>query len=290
MRTPPRLLQLVVALALLAGVVTACGTDTEDAFVVGYTDTPDMRAAAALYARAMERTGLPARLADAPAATQAELIDGVATGAIDMFPAFTGRLLDDLLPAPPADPAAQIVEVNRSLPQGVSAGDPTGVSDRVQLLVSADVLETTGVETLADCGRLPAGLPLVATGELGPLLTEALAVCRPGPVTVVASPAEAIERARSGQALAALTALEAAAVPDLDGVLALPAGDAEPAPPVQDLIPVFRTARIAKPQLKALSRIAGELTTADFAVLAQRVADGEDPTAVARGWLAGSSA
>jgi len=56
-----------------------------------------------------------------------------------------------------------------------------------------------------------------------------------------------------------------------------------------DLAPVYRSAALDKAGLKALSRVAGDLTAAQLAVLAGRVADGEDPRIVAADWLSASS-
>ena len=58
--------------------------------------------------------------------------------------------------------------------------------------------------------------------------------------------------------------------------------------PGQDMVPVYRSSALDRSGLKTLSRIAGELTTADLDALGKRVAAGEDPATVAADWLSAS--
>lgn len=284
-----RALAALVALLLAAAAVTACGTDDEPPLLIGSGSSSAMRAAAAVYAASLARSGTPATTDGAPTGDDAALMEAISTGGVDLFPAFTGDLLTLLSTAPAALGGEELLsEVARALPQGVSIGDPTGVSDRPQLLVAAELRDRYDVDTLADCGALPPGLPLVVVeGQVAPETLAAFDVCRPGPVQNVADPRAVIDAVIGGRALGVLPALQTAAAGDLDEVRALPSPEA---PRAQDLVPVYRSAALGKSALRQLSRIAGELNTADLAELAARVDAGEEPRVVAAEWLGGHSA
>lgn len=279
---------LTALLVLLAGltVLTACGDDSEaDApLLVGSGSSPTMRVAAAVYAVGLSRAGTPATTAGAPVGTDTELMAAIGTGGVDLFPAFTGDLLTQLSTRPAALGGEELLtEVARALPQGVAIGDPTGVSDRPQLLLSAGLRDRYDVQTLADCGRLPAGLPLVVLDGQDDAVLAAFDVCRPGAVERVPDARAVIARVAGGEALGVLPALATASAGEL-GDLRILASDG--APRAQDLVPVYRSAALDKSALKQLSRIAGELTTDVLAELGARVERGEDPGAVAAAWLA----
>lgn len=270
--------------AVVAAVsLTACGGgDDDDALTVGGDGSAQSRTAAAIYAGALSRTGMRVQTV-ADAIPKAELLDRVASGDLGLFPSFTGELLVQLTAAPKAVTAEDVVtDVNRSLPQNVSIGDPALVSDRWQILAPQNAIEASAVETLADCGRFPAGQPLVVTRTPPSSVLDAVAVCHHGPVRTVASVDELVTQVRAGGVLGLTTALDAASVDDLTDVQTL---SSDGAPIAQQLVPVYASGKMEKPQLKALSRVAGELTTADLAQLVREVRDGSDPRAVAAEWL-----
>ncbi|WP_165943113.1 glycine betaine ABC transporter substrate-binding protein [Gordonia zhaorongruii] len=282
MRTQRRTLAALVAAVLAAVALTACGGADDPVVRVGHDGTPEMRTAAAIYAGALARTGLKVHTLDA-APDGDQLIDDVASGDVGVYPAYTGDLLRQLTPAPKAlTPEDVLADVNRSLPQQVSIGDPSLVSDRWQILAGQGLIEHSGIEDLAECGRFPGGLPLLTTQAPPQEALGAAKACRYGAVEQVDSREELVQRVRDGHALGLITALDAASVPDLTDVQALPS---KGAPIAQALVPVFRSGLMAKPQLKALSRVAGELTTADLAQLVREVREGGDPHVVAGRWL-----
>ncbi|MCF8605733.1 ABC transporter substrate-binding protein [Gordonia sp. HY442] len=271
-----------IAAAVVAVSLAACGGDDDPALTVGHDGSVESRTAAAVYASALARTGLHVQTV-ADSASQAELLDQVASGDLGLYPSFTGDLLVQLTPAPKAMTAPDVLaDVNRSLPQQVSVGDPSLVSDRWQVLAQQTAIESAGAETLADCARLPGEMPLLVTQTPPPSVLDAVAVCHHGPVQTVATAEEIASRVRSGDALGLTTALDSASVDDLTGVQTL---KSDGAPIAQQLVPVFASGPMEKPQLKALSRVAGELTTADLAQMMRKVRDGADPRAVAGQWL-----
>lgn len=272
-----------VAVTVLA-LLSACGSDAPVPLRVGSDDTSAMRVAAQIYGQALARTGLPIDVV-ARKAGEKRLLDDAAQGELDLFPAFTGDLLSELTPEREAVGGEEVAAaVSRALPQGVTIGDPAAVSDRRQLVLAQSLAASAGVTDLADCAKLPPGLPLVTTGELSNSDRQAFDRCRIGPILADRTPAQVIDAVRDGRAVGSLTGLESAtALTGHDDLLSL--RSAASGPIAQELVPVFRSAVVGKPQMKALSRVAGELTTADLAELAARVDGGADPAAVAGGWL-----
>ncbi|MFZ2511964.1 MAG: glycine betaine ABC transporter substrate-binding protein [Gordonia sp. (in: high G+C Gram-positive bacteria)] len=288
MRQPTRALAVLFALLTAVAVVTACGDEPAPPLLIGSADRADLRAAAAVYAVALTRAGIPATTEGGLVGPDSELVAATAAGELELFPAYTGQLLSQLTAEPAAYGAEELqIEVSRSLPQGVAIGDPTGVSDRPQLLMAAQVRERFGVDAVSLCGRLPAGMPLVTVDGPPAAIVEAFASCHSGAVQRVSSPREVVDRVADGQALGVLSALQIAALGDLGDVRTVPS---DGPPRAQDLVPVYRSAALDRAALKQLSRVAGELTTADLARLAARVERGEDPSAVAADWLAGAVA
>ncbi|EGD56659.1 Substrate-binding region of ABC-type glycine betaine transporter [Gordonia neofelifaecis NRRL B-59395] len=274
----------MVAAGALFALVTACGSDDPVPLRVSSDGTPAMRVAAQIYGGALARTGVPIDVLDS-AAGDRRLLDAAAQGDVDLFPAFTGDLLTSLTPNPEARSSEDVENaVNRALPQGVTIGDPAGVSDRRQLVVAQALVDAHQLTDLSQCAALPPGLPLVTTGVLTAEERQSFDVCRFGAIEDRRTPSEVADRVRDGRALGTLTGLEAAtALTGRDDVTALRSQDAGPM--AQDLVPVYRAGQIGKSQMKALSRVAGELTTADLAELAARVEAGAAPGAVANEWI-----
>lgn len=275
---------LLATAGLAATLLTACGSDVVDPFRVGSDSSATMRVAAAVYAGALARTGV--RI-DVQAAADGDrgLLDETAQGDLDLFPAFTGDLLVTLTPRPEASSAPDVEEaVNRALPQDVTIGDPAAVDNRRQLITSQRLVDTRHVTDLAGCGALPPGMPLAVTGTLTDDDRAAFAACRVGPVREGLTVAEVVQRVATGTELGALTGIEAAtALTGRGDVTALRSADAGPR--AQTLVPVFRAGRVGRSQMKALSRVAGELTTADLAAMAVKVRQGAAPSTVANDWL-----
>lgn len=276
-----RRIMAAVAATVFTVSLAACN-EQDPALTVGDDGSVESRTAAAVYAGALARTGLKVQPTTEPA-PQTELLDQVASGDLGLFPAYTGDLLGQLTPEPKALSADDVLaDVNRSLPQQVSIGDPSLVSNRWQVLAGQQAIEISGVETLADCGKLSKGKPFVVTRTPPQPVLKAVSVCHTTGVQQVATTTELMSKVRSDEALGLTTALDSASVEDLTDVQAL---QSDGAPIAQQLVPVFVSGRMEKPQLKALSRVAGELTTADLAQMMRKVRGGADPRAVAGQWL-----
>ncbi|GAC48532.1 glycine betaine ABC transporter substrate-binding protein [Gordonia aichiensis] len=313
---------IAAIMLVITGTIAACSDSSHDAgpsarlLHVGAGDDQAVRIMAEIYAGALRDVGAPvaAELRRGDDATQLGEMD---RARVDLFPAFSGELLTSLAPHITVTGSDEVYEeLNRSLPQGVSVGDSTPVSATPQVFVATSLAQSSNVTDLAECGRLPEGLPVAVVGRAQPADMAAFAAqgCRFGPVESVGSPGELIERVGSGQALGVLTALDAAVAVDPTAphvqALRVPAptstattsdsvapralgdsgaGDEIPAgangPRAQNLVPVFRTAALTRSEVKQINRVAGEITTADLAELARRADAGAEPHDLAVGWL-----
>ncbi|TYQ11085.1 UNVERIFIED_ORG: osmoprotectant transport system substrate-binding protein [Gordonia westfalica J30] len=310
-----RLVVVTGLIAALAVVLAGCGDEAGSpprGIVIGSSEEPAMRVMAEVYAGALRNAGSVVS-ADQLRGDDAELLDEMDRADLDLFPAFTGDLLTMLAPSSTAVGAEDVyVELNRSLPQGVSVGDETPVSGAPQIFVSTTLAGSVGASGLDDCALLPPGLPVVATSDPDPATLDAFASagCRLGPVQTVGATVEVLRRASEGDAVGLLTPLDIAGE-DAEGassdVQALrssagggdtadnppadePSTDAAPeeqsGPRAEVLVPVFRSAALNRDQVKTMNKVAGEITTADLATMAGEVETGSDPREVALEWLA----
>ncbi|MEO9328184.1 glycine betaine ABC transporter substrate-binding protein [Gordonia aurantiaca] len=307
-----RLAVVTGLIATLTLVLSGCGDDADPPrpLVIGSSEQPAMRVMAEIYAGALRDAG-SAVSDEHPRGDDATLLDEMDRAEVDLFPAFTGDLLALLAPSSTAVGAdAVYVDLNRSLPQGVSVGDETPVSNAPQLFVSTTMAGALGATDLDDCGLLPEGLPVVVTADPDPSTLRAFADagCRLGSVETVPSTEEVLVRASQGTAVGLLTPLDIAGE-DAEGAssnvqaLRTPTGDADDAdksagetgdrpdepsvgPRAEMLVPVYRTAALSRDQVKTMNKVAGEITTADLATMAGEVQTGSDPRDVALEWLA----
>ncbi|RPA65374.1 ABC transporter substrate-binding protein [Gordonia oryzae] len=315
---PAILSAVLVVVAVLAGCGIGggddAGPDENRPLVMGASGTPESLVMAQIYAGALRTAGAQVSVDPRIGGDTAQL-DAMQRGDVELFPAFTGRLLSELAPslaqapvspAPSTQPAAEgaaagdpdsdilYVDLNHSLPQGVSVGDATPVSATPQLFVATSLATTAGVNNLSGCARLPADLPVVTTGEPDPTTLQSFADagCRMGPVQQVADVHTVLERAATGAALGLLTPLQiggdsASGPTGLVEALPAPADSAGRGvgPQSETLVPVYRTAALTRDQVKAVNRVAGEITTADLATLAGKVRAGANPSDLAADWL-----
>lgn len=279
-------LGVLIAAALVAA---GCGADDDggDPLTVGSTGDPAMRVVAQIYAGALRSAG--ESVDEEPVTAGYEELLADAGGAVDLFPALGATLLAQLAPhLTPISAEDVYTDLNRSLPQGISVADPTMVDVSWRLLVNRESAEAAGVTDLSGCDRLPDGLPVAVTVDPAPevLAAYGAAGCRLGPIEVLADPTAVYRAVADGRAVGLLDGLAAAAADPDDRVEVLAAADDSPAgPPAEQLLAVYATAELSEDGLKAINKVAGELTTADLVELADRVGESGDARRAADDWL-----
>ncbi|MGZ8179362.1 glycine betaine ABC transporter substrate-binding protein [Williamsia sp. SKLECPSW1] len=308
-RRPRRAAWAILTAVVVA--VSACSTSTSGTpapLVVGATPGVAAAVVADIYRQVLRSAGAPVA-DDTAVGDYGRLLDGLDQGRVALFGAFDGELLSRLAPSSTAtSPDDVYVDLNRALPQGASVGDATTVSDQVQVVVEKSLAETTGVDELSECGRLPVGLSLVGDRDLDPMTASALAAsgCRFAPYQRLGSVAEVIAAVRGGRAAGLVSPLSAAGTTaDLTslttpaeasedsgaGPTTTPPTSPRPVDPTairaQILVPVYASGSLTRDQVRAMNKVAGELTTADLATMAQRVSERQaSRSAVVSGWLA----
>ncbi len=277
--------RLLPVLALASALILAGCSDAGPvprALVTGSTPDTPSRVATAIYAGALGNAGADVS-GEHPVGSNGELLEQMDDRSLDVMPAWSGELLGELDPGATGRSSEDVYnQLNKALPQGVSAGDATSVQNTPLVFVSTALAESADVDELPECSRLPAGLPLVTIDELDPATLGQLSAagCTFGPPQRLGAE-EARAEVAAGRAAGLFSALEAAAGDaELQGLA--DTGDAVRA---QDLVPVFRSAALSRTLFRAMNKVAGELTTADLTAMARVVDGGGDLNAVAGRWL-----
>ncbi|HEY9314225.1 glycine betaine ABC transporter substrate-binding protein [Williamsia sp.] len=273
---------LVLAGSLVLAGCSEPGPAAQPLVTASTADTPS-RVVTAIYAGALRDAGADVS-DDHPVGDYGQLLAGMDDRSVDLMPAWSGELLGQLNPDASGRSSDEVYgELNQALPQGVSVGDATSVQNRQLVYVSAGVATAADADELADCARLPAGLPLVTVAEPDPVTVSELsgAGCAFAP-PVVLSADEAIAEVAAGRAAGLFSAL--GVVGDDSGLQALT--DSDDALRAQDLVPVYRTAALDRNLFRAMNKVAGDLTTADLTTMAAEVDGGAEVSAVAGRWLA----
>lgn len=273
---------LLLALLLAAG----CATDTDERRVrpvlVGSRPEPESTLLADVYVAALRSYGFAAQ-SQAAADPMAQLD----SGALTVFPAFTGQTLQMLQPGAVALSDTQVYRAMVSaLPEGIAAGDyTTAAEDKPALLVTQ---ATAKAWAGADAGPRLAALPrhcggLVLGAVAGRDTPASVGPCRLPAPRGFPDDATLFAALRAGQLTAAWTTTADPGIPaDL-----VPLADGKPALiRAENVVPLYRRNALSDRQLLAINEVAGVLDTAALAEMRRQAAGGADPQAVAGGWLA----
>lgn len=289
-------------LALTLG-LSACADDAEAGFdathaVVGSSNATDSRIVAEIYAAALRGTG-KAVTTDLAVGDRADAIRALEAGRLTVIPDHTGALIDYFQPGAPAAPvtgpdAAETVVAQTAerlsgvLPEYLRVSDPALAQQQPALALATAEANRLGVSTIAElgphCGALRLG---VEPGMLNQdLVLRSLADadrCAFAEVVQVGSAEDARAGLAADEIQVAGTAVGAPGL-DQDGVtmLAFPAGQL----PAENVIPLFRRGSLTDNEIRALNKVAGELTTEDLADMVAQVDSGGRPIdAVVGQWL-----
>ncbi|MDD4868369.1 MAG: glycine betaine ABC transporter substrate-binding protein [Mycobacterium sp.] len=278
---PAALLLLVLLLA------AGCATDTDDRHVrrpvtVGARPEPESTLLADVYVAALRSYGFAAQ-----SQTAADPMPQLDSGALTVFPAFTGQTLQMLQPGAVALSDTQVYRAMVSaLPEGIAAGDyTTAAEDKPVLLVTrATAKAWAGTDAGTGLSALPRhcdGLVMGAVAGRG--APASVGACRLPAPHEFPDEATMFAALRAGQLTAAWTTTADPGIPaDL-----VPLADGKPALiRAENVVPLYRRNALSDRQLLAINEVAGVLDTAALAAMRRQVAGGADPQAVAGGWLA----
>ena len=286
----PRVLTAAIVALTLAG----CAADTEEraTVVVGAGETVTGAVLAHIYAGAVRSAGVTAEVKEG-LGERSDYVAALDGGEISLVPDFTGDLLhtfDSLSGATDAEDV--FVDLNRSLPEGLSVGDYALAEDRIAIAVapSGPFAEVSSLSDLApSCSDAVVGIvensndtssgtePLEVGMQLGPVYG-----CSFTEFMVYPDSESAVSALDSG-GVDALALRTASFGPLAAGLSTL--DDDESAITAQNVVPLMRDGALDDAAFATLGVVAGELTTADLAEMIGEVRDGANSGDVAARWL-----
>jgi osmoprotectant transport system substrate-binding protein len=243
---------------------------------MGASDDAESVLLAHLYAAALRTYGTAAHVETVP-----DPLAGLDSGAVDVVPGFTGRLLDTFVPGAKARAAAQVYrDMVSSLPEGVAAGDYTeSAEDKPAVAVTEATVDAWGGRDVSaavrNCGRLKVGQ------VVGVPRPAAVGTCKAN-VRGYPDRTTLFEALRTGQVNAAWTSTADPEIP-VDAVVL---GDRTALIRAENVVPLYRRNELSETQVLALNEVAGVLDTAALVQMRRQVAAGAHPGQVADAFLA----
>jgi hypothetical protein len=235
-----------LAVALVALLVVGCGGASGGrSIAVGASDDAESVLLAHLYAAALRTYGTAAHVETVP-----DPLAGLDSGAVDVVPGFTGRLLDTFAPGAKARAAAQVYrDMVSSLPEGVAAGDYTeSAEDKPALAVTEATVDAWGGRDVSaavrNCAQLKVGL------IVGVPRPAAVGTCK-AKVRGYPDSTTLFEALRTGQVNAA--GRRPIRKPRRRGG----AGGSDRADPGGEPVPLYRRNELSETQVLALNEVAG---------------------------------
>ena len=312
LRTRRRGVGAVAAVLAAAAVLTACGQDESEGtwvsgdLTVGAAAQTDLQIIGELYAAALRGTGVRVDT-DLVVGDRADALRALDSGRVSVVPDYTGAALEFYQPLgeePAAgdgaldvdadvDPRAETVDPSlellaRALPEHLRVADPALAARRDTVVVTAQAAAALPEPTLSafspQCADAVLGLD---AGFLAPDYTVAALAdgygCTFAKQRWQTSADAALAALAGGSLGAAGGHAEDPAVAAHD-LVAL--DDDRDLLPGQHVVPVFRSTKLGDEQVRALNKVAGELSTEDLFAMVRRVDDGEATEAeVVAQWL-----
>ena len=214
----------------------------------------------------------------------------VESGAIDVFPEYTGNLLQFLdAKATASNPAEVLTALRAALPTGLSALEPAAATDQDSFNVTSATAEQYGLKTIADLSKLPQPVKIAGNSELAkrPYGPEGLK-------SVYGVSAE-ISPVEDGGGPLTVKALKDGTVPVADLYSASPAIAAEGFVTLEDpknlvlpqnVVPIV-SAKVDEKAKAAIDAVNAKLSTEQLIALnAKSVNDKASAATIAKAWLA----
>ena len=266
-----------LAVALVALLIAGCdGTSGGQSIAVGARDDAESLLLAHVYASALRTYGTAAHVESVP-----DPLAGLDSGAIDVVPGLTGRLLDTFAPGAKARAATQVYrDMVSALPEGVTAGDyAESAENEPALAVTEATVDAWGGRDVTAAVRNCAQLKI---GQVdGMPRPAAIGTCA-AKVRGYPDAATLFEALRTGQVNAAWTST---ADPDIP-VDAVVLADRTALIRAENVVPLYRRNELSETQVLALNEVAGVLDTAALVQMRRQVAAGAHPGQVADAFLA----
>jgi glycine betaine/choline ABC-type transport system substrate-binding protein len=269
-----------VALVLAAALAVAGCVDNQrraGELVIGSRPDAESVLVADIYVGALRSYGFPAHGQPSP-----DPLAKLDSGAFNVVPAFTGRVLRAFDPGATVRSDAQVYQAMvGALPEGIAAGDyATAAQDKPALAVTARTATAWGGN---DLSALPSHCDGLVVGVVaGTPAPATVSRCRLPDAREFTDDATMFAALRAGGVTVAWTTTAAPDVPD-DVVMLT---DGKPAlVQAENVVPLYRRNELTERQLLAINEVAGVLDTAALAGMRRQVLAGADTQAVADTWL-----
>ncbi|WP_072806915.1 glycine betaine ABC transporter substrate-binding protein [Rhodococcoides yunnanense] len=276
--------RFAVAVLLACGVAGCTNSEQEPStIVVGSSDDVRGELLAEIYSGALRSTGADVRI-DARIGDRPMYLEALDRGEVDLVPDLTGELLTTFDSTSTATDAEDVfVDLNRSLPAGLSVTDFATAEDRRAIAVSPSgpLADAAAVPDIAPrCGESTVVVGEADVAALGTL--EARYGCVFSSVLTVPEEQEVVDKIADGSADVAVIRT-ASAGPGATDLTVL--SDSEEVFAAQNVVPLFRDGVLSDNEIRSFSVVAGELATADLADMIGEVRGGESSADVAARWL-----
>lgn len=284
-----RTLKVVAASVTAALMLSACGSD-DDRVVIGSANFPESVMLANMYALALEEIGVDVEVRSNIGSREV-YFRALQQGEIDVFPEYTGSLLNYLLEGALADTStdALIAGLRAALEPEIRVLNPSSAENRNGLVITRELSERLGVTTTsqlaAHAGELVAG-GAPETREradglpgyervYGIAFADWVDLDPGGPLTVSALTRGDIDVARLFTSMGVIAASDWVVLEDDGGLI-----------PSENIVPIVRDDVLTDDIRDVLNRISQELTLDELIGMNRRVEiDNDDPDVVARDWL-----
>nr|WP_296778104.1 glycine betaine ABC transporter substrate-binding protein [Rhodococcus sp. (in: high G+C Gram-positive bacteria)] len=285
---------VLVGCSVLAGCSdrspAATAPDAADV-IVGAGDSAESQLLAQIYAGAIRSAGTGA-VVESGLGDRADYLDALDRGDVTLVPDFTGALLAEFDSTSQAtEPEDVFVDLNRSLPEGLTVGDYALAEDRTAIAVS-EAGPFADVATVADFAANHGDAAIGVVGDPPkPDPQEVVARLAGRTTGTGAGSTDFVVYADSGDALSALNSGEIGALAFTTASFGSPAADLSTLDdgdgvfPAQNVVPLLRNSSLDDTAFATLSVVAGELTTADLADMIGEVRSGGESGDVAARWL-----
>lgn len=262
--------------------VTESAGSAESAQIVVASDVSvESSVLAEIYVTALASSGVAARVEELDGGRN-DSLEALDSAQVTLVPEFTGSLLTHYDPTNPARTADDVFEaLSRSLPEGLSVSDYATAEDRAVVAVRRDVAESSRVRTLE--AFAPSCAESVALVSARFVATQALEQLAAGADCTFERVEQSVSTDVPGTGSTAFGTTTLAPIAQSAALTVL--GDPEHILIAQNVVPLFRTGALSDTAVKALSVVAGELSTTDLAEMIDQVRNGQaEPSAVARSW------
>lgn len=285
-RRTVRLLAASLSAALL---LSACGGE-DDSIVIGSANFPESVMLANMYALALEDAGVDVEVRSNIGSREV-YFRALQQGEIDVFPEYTGSLLNFLLDGTLTDTSTEalVAGLRAALGPEIDVLEPSSAENRNGLVITRELSERLSITTTSELAAYASDLVAGGAPETreradglpgyervyGIRFADWIDLDPGGPLTVSALTNGDIDVARLFTSMGVIAASDWVVLEDDGGLI-----------PSENIVPVVRADVLTDEIRDVLNAISAALTLDELIGMNRRVEiDNEDPDLVARDWL-----